>query len=388
MAVPRSNPTQSPYRLDVDQTLKASTALLQHLQRETKRLRDEASKKDLLAVDDEGASESDAPSSNDQPIWLNLSTKKHIADKARLKPGKVKVPHTLNKSPNLSICLITADPQRAVKDAVTDPAFPKALSARITKIIGFSKLKARYRTFESRRQLLAEHDIFLADDRIILRLVETLGKIFYKTTSKRPIPIAISPRRPIDKPDAKSKSQSASAVKKEAFIAPPAIVAQEIERTLDSVHVSTKPGTSIAVKVGWSSFSPAQLSENVGAAIEGMIDRFVAKGWRNIRSIHIKGPDTVALPIWLASDIWTGEDDIRSDDDAALSTSRATSKMSQLEGIRKEKRKTPHPDKDESRPRKKKPTEQDGVKKDKVQAETRKARLLEQKVQAMQDVPS
>lgn len=299
----------------------------------------------------------------------------------------MKVPHSLNRSPNLSICLITADPQRAVKDAVTDPSFPKALSARITKIIGYSKLKARYRTFESRRQLLAEHDVFLADDRIILRLVETLGKVFYKTTSKRPVPIAISPRKPIDKSDARPKSQPASAAKKEAVIASPAIVAQEIERTLGSVHVSVKPGTSIAVRVGWSNFSPAQLSENVSATAGAIIERFVAKGWRNVRSVHIKGPDTVALPIWLASDIWTGEDDIRSGDDTEQPTSRATSKMLHSEGVREEKRKMVHPEKDESRPRKKRPTEQDRVKKDKVQAETRKARLLEQKAQAMQDVP-
>lgn len=66
-----------------------------------------ADKKNLLATseDEEGAGE--------QTIWLTLTTKRHIADSRNLKPGKIPLPHPLNTDPEMGICLITAEPQRA-----------------------------------------------------------------------------------------------------------------------------------------------------------------------------------------------------------------------------------------------------------------------------------
>lgn len=347
------------------------------MQRETQRLKEATTKKDLFEAYNDDASDSETTVSNDQPIWLTLATKKHMADKARLKPGKLKVPHSLNKSPNLSVCLITTDPQRAVKDAIADPSFPKTLSSRITKVIGYSKLKARYHSFESRRQLLAEHDIFLADDRIILQLVATLGKTFYKATAKRPVPIAIAPRRQSDKQDAKTKARGSAAVKKDAAIASPVIVAQEIERTLNTVPISMKPGASIAIRVGWPNFSPEQLAENVRAVVDGIVPRFIAKGWRNVKSIHIKGPNTAALPIWHAPNMWTSEDDIQQEEIDGNST--------RTDIARKDKRKIPLLSTDELRSRKKLLKAQEATSLDNAQAEKRKARLLKQKAQAVDD---
>lgn len=39
------------------------------------------------------------------------------------------------------VCLITADPQRAYKDIVAHPSFPKELGAKIARVIGIAKLK-------------------------------------------------------------------------------------------------------------------------------------------------------------------------------------------------------------------------------------------------------
>jgi len=36
----------------------------------------------------------------------------------------------------------------------------------------------------------------------------------------------------------------------------------------------------------------------------------ITKGWRNIRSIHIKGPETVALPVWLTNELWVEDEDV------------------------------------------------------------------------------
>lgn len=239
-----------------------------------------------------------------------MTTKKHVVDKNRLKPSKISLPHSLNKSSSLNICLITADPQRSVKDIVADPAFPSELSSRITKIIGLTKLRDRYKSFESRRQLLSEHDVFLADDRIIMRLVETLGKIFYQS-SKRPIPIRIEQ---IDKVDGKrvkkdSKSKKPKEERKASF-ASPQVVAKEIEKALNCAPVYLAPSTTTSVRIGSTKFTPEQLAENVKAVVNGLTEKFITKGWRNVKAIHVKGTSTMALPIWLADELWLDETDV------------------------------------------------------------------------------
>lgn len=244
----------------------------------------------------------------DAPIWLTLTTKQHIVDQTRLKPSKISVPHSLNTSPDLRICLITTDPQRAVKNVIADPAFPEQLKSRITRVIGLTKLKARYKTFEQKRQLLSEHDIFLADDRIITRLPSVLGKVFYKGTAKRPIPISVAKSQK----DKKEKASSKKSTKGEGSAPPtsPAALAKEIEKAIDSVPVSLRPGTLVAVRIGLVTFTPEQLAQNIAAVVQNLVDKHVVKGWRNVRGIHIKGQSSTAVPIWLADDLWTEVDDI------------------------------------------------------------------------------
>ncbi|KAJ5721985.1 hypothetical protein N7488_000020 [Penicillium malachiteum] len=297
----------SPYQLDKPQVTKASSALLRHIKSNQEEREKSATKKTLIGDNDSDDEETPV---NNEAVWLIMTTKKHVVDKNRLKPGKISLPHSLNSSPSLSICLITADPQRGVKDIVADPTFPQELSSRIDKVIGFSKLKARYQSFESRRQLLAEHDVFLADDRIITRLVPTLGKVFYKS-SKRPIPIRIAEIEKVDgkrvKKDAKQKPAKED---KSAAFATPLIVAKEIERTLSCAAVHLAPSTTAAIRVGSSKFTAEQLSENIAAVVQGMTDKFISKGWRNIKALHVKGANTMAMPIWLASELWVEDADV------------------------------------------------------------------------------
>lgn len=296
--------TQTPYKIDPEQTLRASQALLKNVRLEVERITDTSSKKNLLATND-SEDEGDNEDEDAQPIWLTLATKQYIADKHRLKPSKIAVPHSLNRNENATICLITTDPQRAVKNAVADPTFPKPLSSRITTIIGLTKLLAKYKSFERRRQLLSEHDIFLADDRIVARLPKALGKVFYKGTSKRPIPISISPKN--EGKEKNVKKNGAVKVPKDerqAAVAEPSVIAKEIEKALACVPVSLSPGYNIAVRIGLETFSAEQLKDNVTAATTAIVDKHVVNGWRNVKSIHIKSPTSIALPIWLAEDLF------------------------------------------------------------------------------------
>ena len=48
-------------------------------------------------------------------------------------------------------------------------------------MIPVAKLKTHYKTFESRRQLCATYDVFLADKRVYQMLPRLLGKKFFLT---------------------------------------------------------------------------------------------------------------------------------------------------------------------------------------------------------------
>ncbi|KAE8352175.1 hypothetical protein BDV28DRAFT_158090 [Aspergillus coremiiformis] len=338
----------SPYQLEKSQVSKASSALLRHIRSKQVEKEKSATKKTLIGDNDDSDDETPL---NNEAIWLVLTTKKHVVDKNRLKPGKISVPHSLNDSPNLSVCLITADPQRPVKNIVADPSFPQHLTSRIDK------------SFESRRKLFSEHDVFLADDRIIMRL-----------SSKRPIPIRIAEIEKVDgkkvKKDPKKKSKD-----DDSAFASPAVVAREIERALNSAPVQLAPATTASIRVGSSKFTAEQLAENVEAVVKGLTDKFITKGWRNIKALHIKGASTMAMPIWLASELWVEEGDVV--EAAAEDEAKA------LEGAQNKKRKQPAEDEKllEENKKSKKPKAAD----EDLDAAARKEKLQKLKAQALED---
>ena len=283
--------------------MKASGALLKHIKNKTQQNDAESKAQNLLADD---ANSPDTSISEAEPVWLILTTKKFMTDHQRLKPRKVTLPHTLNASSNTSICLITPDPQRQFKDAVAHPSFPSSLSQRIAKIISVDKLEKKYHSFESKRQLRDSYDLFLADDRIISYLAKILGKTFYKTTQKRPIPVHLEASKAKPKKNAALPSTKLrkGALETKSVLSPP-LFAKEIEKTLSTTQIHLSPSVTTAVKVGLASFTPEQVAANVDCVINGMTDKLIA--WRNVRSILLKGANTMALPVWLADELWVDE---------------------------------------------------------------------------------
>lgn len=144
--------------IDPEQTLKASKALLAHIKKAAADKEAAADKKTLLGGDDD-----------EVPIWLQMTTKRHIAATNHLKPGKIYLPHSINTNEHISICLIAADhTKEQIKAAIESEEFPKTV--RVEKVIEFTSLSKKYNQYEAQRKLFAEYDIFLGDDRIINRL--------------------------------------------------------------------------------------------------------------------------------------------------------------------------------------------------------------------------
>jgi ribosome biogenesis protein UTP30 len=216
------------------------------------------------------------------------------------------VPHPLNTSETTTICLIVADPQRTYKDIVASPAFPASLQKRITKVVGVDKLKKKYKQYEAQRKLFAEHDIFVADDRIITLLPGLLGKTFYKSTTKRPIPVTIQAEAPRSdgKRIARPKGEGAPKA------AEPKKIAAEIEKAISSAVISLSSSTQSSIRIGYASWEPSQVAENLETVVNTVVEKYVPKKWRGVRGIHVKGPETAALPVWLADELWTEEADV------------------------------------------------------------------------------
>ncbi|KFH45276.1 putative ribosome biogenesis protein-like protein [Hapsidospora chrysogenum ATCC 11550] len=293
--------------VDPEQTLKASKALLSHIKKAAKQKADESSKRNLLS----GPDGDDDDSVNETPVWLTLTSKRHITDKTKLQPGKIALPHPLNADETSTICLITADPQRAYKDIVASDEFPEALRKRVTRVVGLTKIKAKFSQYEAQRKLYSEHDIFLADDRIVNRLPKVLGKTFYKTTLKRPVPVVLQPKAP--KVDGKRKRTKTEG---QVRAGSPAQIAKEIEKALGSALVSLSPTTNTAVRVGYAGWTPEKIADNVRAVVDGLVGKWVPQGWNNVRGIYIKGPESAALPIWLTDELWVDEKDVIANDSA------------------------------------------------------------------------
>ncbi|PHH75552.1 hypothetical protein CDD82_4392 [Ophiocordyceps australis] len=310
-------------QIDPNQTLKASKALLAHIKQAAQDSTNDGGKRNLLAQDENLVA-------SETPIWLTVSTKRHIVDKARLQPGKIRLAHPLMTETSYpTICLITADPQRAYKNIVASQEFPSQLAKRITRVIGFSKIKAKYKQYEAQRKLLSEHDVFLADERIISRLPQALGKTFYKTMQKRPVPVRLEPKR--SKADGKlvrTKKKPANGSKgddEQVNAGTAAHIAKEIEKALASALVSLCPGTNAAVKIGFADWPAEHIAANTETVTAALVEKWVPQKWRNVRGVYIKGPRTPALPIWLTDELWlNGEDVVADEETEALEEAKET----------------------------------------------------------------
>lgn len=201
----------------------------------------------------------------------------------------------------MRICIFTKDPQRAYKDLVASDAFPATLREKVVRVLGVEKLKKRYKSFEQKRALLAEFDVFMVDDRVIKIAADFLGKTFYQSKAKRPIPIRLTAGAYVDKTAKKDSKEPQNVV------GTPQGVAKEIETALNSTYLSMSASANTSIRVGTLSMTAQQLTENTSAVVAAIIPKHIEQGWRNIRSLHLKGPATKALPIWLADELWTDD---------------------------------------------------------------------------------
>ncbi|KAF9086098.1 hypothetical protein BGX23_009145 [Mortierella sp. AD031] len=198
---------------------------------------------------------------DDQTVWLIIATKK-FSDASKAKPHRIPLKHSI-VAPDAEVCLFVKDPQRDYKRMLEE----KGVKA-VNKVIGVSKLRAKYKPYEAKRQLCASYGMFLADARVVTVLPKLLGKTFF-LKKKQPIPVDMT------KGDLK----------------------KEIAKAIGSTYMHTTSGTCTAVKVGLTSQSAAEITANIETAMPHIIEKIPRK-WKNIQSINLKTNDSTALPIF------------------------------------------------------------------------------------------
>lgn len=212
------------------------------------------------------------------------------------------IPHPFFAN-DVRICIFTKDPQREYKDIVASDAFPVHLRSKVGRVIGIEKLKKKWKTFETKRQLFAEYDVFMVDDRCIKSVVECLGKTFYASKAKRPIPIKLTAGQRLTKKDGNKKTSN--------IVGTAEGIAREVQDALSATYLSMSSSANTSIKVGKASMTPQQLKENIEKVVNEVVEKHIEHKWRNVRALHIKGPTTKSLPIWLAEELWLDEDKVK-----------------------------------------------------------------------------
>ncbi|XWS44670.1 hypothetical protein CRYUN_Cryun15aG0067700 [Craigia yunnanensis] len=207
----------------------------------------------------------------DELVYLIVSLKK-IPQKPRVNSYKLPLPHPLidPSTDPAELCMVIDDRPKSglTKDVASNKI--KSENIPISKVVKLSKLKTDYRPFEAKRKLCDSYDMFFADKRIIPLLPRLLGKQFFK---KKKIPV------PVDLEHNNWKEQ--------------------IHKACASAMLFLSSGTCSVVKVGKLSMGKIEIVDNMIAAINGIAE-IVPSKWGNIRSLHLKLLDSLALPLYQA----------------------------------------------------------------------------------------
>lgn len=236
--------------LDYKQVLKAVTAL--------KRYTGSVTQADLL--------------DEDEFFYIMLSLKKTSPAQRSDKPVRIPVPHPLYDFEGAEICLFVKDDKSGEghKNAKKRLAQYEK-KAGISKVVGTSKLRTKFESFEQKRILCGQYDLFLADDRILPSLPKLIGKQFFRK-KKQPIPIKLS-----------GKDWSL-----------------QFDKARRCTVLIQSGGSCISIKVARSSFSEQDIVTNIQAVLNGAVAH-IPKKWANVQAVFLKTADSVALPVYQCS---------------------------------------------------------------------------------------
>lgn len=145
-------------------------------------------------------------------------------------------------------------------------------------------MRKNYKTFEAKRKLVASYDLFLTDDRIVTFMPALLGKAFYEK-KRNPIPISLTKKNIDEQVRIERRAQVTS------------LTCSQIRKVQSSSFMFITTGACINIKIARSTFTAAQVAENVMGALPKIVER-LPKKWANVQALHIKSTSSISLPIY------------------------------------------------------------------------------------------
>ncbi|KAJ1260483.1 hypothetical protein BS78_10G236100 [Paspalum vaginatum] len=205
----------------------------------------------------------------DDVVVLQL-TLRRVPAKPTTRPRLLPLPHPVVGHDGASVCFISDDRPKSRSPSASDllDASKSLHRLPVSEVIPLSTLRTDYRPYESRRRLAACHDIFIADRAILPLLPRVLGKAFYST---KKAPIGVDFTR-VGWPE-------------------------QVRKVLGSACMYLRSGTCLGMKVGRLDMKEEEIVDNVMATVEAAVQK-VPRKWANVRALHLKAVDSVALPIY------------------------------------------------------------------------------------------
>lgn len=194
------------------------------------------------------------------------------------KPRSLKVPHSIwniddddDGNTDVTICMFVKEGE--IKENIKEliERFPKHMSC-VKKVMGLDSLRRKFSSFEQRRTLLSQYDMFLCDDRILPMVGKAIGKNFFKQ-KKQPIPIQLTGDRNVP---------------------------NQIRQALKSTHWYLSEGTCLSVKAGYLTTDKGKknhIIDNI-LAIARRLPEELPRKWADVRCISIKTDNSTALPFY------------------------------------------------------------------------------------------
>lgn len=141
---------------------------------------------------------------------------------------------------------------------------------QVKTVLPIRQLRVEYDQFELKRRLLTQHDFIMVDTRVLNHVSHLLGKMFFKKHNML-VPVRIN--------EGKNLKNS-------------------IEMGLRTAILRLNEGETSTIMIGHTAMPQNKLKENIMSLVQQLQAKFPG-GEANIRSICIKLPLSLALPIYL-----------------------------------------------------------------------------------------
>lgn len=234
-------------------------------------------------------------------LYIQITTKKYISSKVNLKPKTIRLTNSIIDRDLVKTCLIVRDLLITTNEQLE--SIEAANLPTLQQILLLKQLKTEYKPFEKRRQLFAEYDLFLVDDALMNVMPTVLGKTFYGSNKKVPIPVRVT---------SSTKPSEAS----------PVTIKNQLEKVLDSTSYLPPVGVNVLIKFGDVTLDGDKLQQNLS-------DVVAAFDKNSLRSVAVKTLESPSLPLYVAEALFDEVDVL--DETTAATGKTSTSGLSAFE---------------------------------------------------------